>query len=188
MRPSSKRIMFILLSLALLLGAAFVYSSLIRDAYDSVAALRSELISKTDSLNRTQETLTRVQSLLNSLQNAPEVQKRAELILPNSKDIGYLASQVIGLAKINGLGLESLSTQIAPIQPSKSNIVRNVGRLKAESRLGGSYSGFKAFLRQLEDNILLLDVSDLRVESYQAKGEAPTLNYAVSITSYYQAE
>lgn len=188
MSGSSKRILFIFLSLALFMGSAFLYSTFVKDAYQNITTLRSDLASKTDSFVKTQETITRVQSLLKSLQNASEVQKRASLILPNEKDPGYLINQITGLARVNGLELESLSTQVAPLQPSRSNIVRNVGRLKADLRLKGSYAGFKSFLKNLENNILILDVSDLRIEANQAKGESSTLNYSLSITSYYQVE
>jgi len=44
-------------------------------------------------------------------------------------------------------------------------------------------------MRQLERNILLIDVSDIKIEGSSPGAEQlATLNYAISLTSYYQTE
>ena len=188
MKTSSKRILFILLSLAFLLGSAFIYSSFITSAYQEVTQLRAQLITNTDTLNKYQKTLSQVKGLLNSLQNSADVQRQASLILPQSKDVSYLTNQLVGLSRVNGLDLESVATQVAPVQPSKSSIIKSIGRLKGDFRLSGSYAGFKAFLKQIENNILILDINDLKVEGSTKAETVSGLKYSISITSYYQAE
>ncbi|MFA6136407.1 MAG: type 4a pilus biogenesis protein PilO [Candidatus Paceibacterota bacterium] len=186
MKSSSKRITFIVISLILLLMSAMVYSSLIRKSYGDVKESMSQLSAKRDSLNKYQTTLNQVKSLLDSLESNADIQKKVSLMLPKDKDVGYLANQIIGLSKINGLNLESLSTQVAPTQPSNSAIIKNVGKLRGEVRLSGSYAGFKSFLKQIESNILILDVSEFRIEG-SSKSDAP-LKYTLSVSSYYQSD
>jgi len=189
MKSTSKRIFFILLALAFVIGAVVVYSTLIKKAYVDVSLLRGELASQTDILNKFQTTSEKVKALVADLQNASDAQRQVSLILPKSRDVAYLVSQIVGLAETNGLTVGSLSTQALPVQPSKQTIIRSVGRVKADIKVSGSYAGFKSFLRQIENNILLLDVSDFKVDPANKSGSInQTLDYSISITSYYQSD
>jgi len=184
MSNSSKRILFVLLSLAFLLASVVVYSTLIKPAYAEVMDLRSQLASQSDALIKYQSTLTQVRSLLSQLQNAGQVQNQVSLMLPNGKDVAYFVSQLSQLAAINALTSDNVVTQVAPSKPSQSSVIRSIGKLKAEAKFAGSYAGFKSYLRQLERNMLLIDVTDIRIEGAQ---QTPTiLNYSVSASSYYQ--
>jgi Tfp pilus assembly protein PilO len=185
MKTSSKRILFILLALAFLIASVVVYSSFIKTAYDEVVNLRGTLISKQDTYSQFSSAFTQVQSLIADYQNKGDVQKKMSLILPKDRDVSYLVSQVAGLAEANGILVSALSTQILPVQPAQSKVIRNIGKIKADAKLSGSYAGFKAFLRQLENNILILDATDLKVDIGTVGGKT-SLDYSVSITSYYQ--
>ena len=186
MKTSSKRILFILSALAFLIGSVVVYSSFIKNVYDEVVVLRGSLISKQDTYNQFSGTFNQVQALIADYQNKGDVQNKMSLILPKDRNVSYLVGQIVGLAEANGISISSLSTQILPVQPSQSKVIRNIGRIKAEVKLSGSYAGFKAFLRQLENNILILDVTDLKVDVTPAKTGAVSLDYSISVTSYYQ--
>jgi len=186
MKTSSKRILFILLALAFLIGSVVVYSSFIKNVYDEVVVLRGNLMSKQDTYNQFSGTFNQVQALIADYQNKGDVQNRMSLILPKDRDVSYPVSQIVGLAETNGILVSSLSTQILPVQPSQSKVIRNIGRIKAEVKLSGSYAGFKAFLRQLENNILILDATDLKVDISSTKTGIAPLDYSVSVTSYYQ--
>jgi Tfp pilus assembly protein PilO len=185
MKTTSKRILFILLALVFLVASVVVYSSFIQAAYDQVVNLRGELISKQTTYQQLTQTFNQIQSLITEFQNQGDVQRQTSLILPKDRDASYLVGQVVGLAEANGIAISSISTQILPIQPAKSKVIRNIGRIKADINLAGSYAGFKAFARQLENNILILDATDMKIDSTGQAGNG-SLNYTVSITSYYQ--
>lgn len=191
MKTSSRRILFVVLSLLLVIGSAVVYSSFISPAYDDVLNLRGQIASQNEVSQRFQITFSQVQKLLADLQNAPDVQKQVALILPTTRDVSYLVGQVTGLAEANGLGVSLLSTQVLSVQPTDTKVVSSIGRMQADIKVSGSYSGFKSFLRQIQSNILLLDVSDIKIESTSAATAAgktgpTTLDYTLSIVSYYQ--
>jgi len=189
MKTSSRRILFVLLAIAFLLGSVAVYSMLIKPTYAQIYDLRAQLVSKSDALARYQTTITKVQELLDTLQNSAQVQRQVSLVLPRGRDVSYFTNQVVELGAINALAVSSFSTQVAPVQPSASSVIRSVGVLKGEARMSGSYAGFKSLMRQLERNILLIDVSDIKIEGSSPGAEQlATLNYAISLTSYYQTE
>lgn len=185
MKTTSKRILFILLALVFLVASVVVYSSLIQDAYSQVVTLRGTLISKQNTYQQLTQTFSQIQSLIAQFQNQGDVQKQASLILPKDRDPSYLIGQIVGLAEANGIAVASISTQIPPIQPSQSKVIENIGQIKANISLSGSYAGFKAFIRQLENNILILDMTDIKIDSAAQTGSA-VLSYTVSVTSYYQ--
>jgi len=190
MKATSKRILFVIISLMLIIASAVVYSSLILPTYQKVLSLRGQIASQSEVLEKFKITFGRVQKLLSELQNAPNIQKQVSLILPSTKDVSYLASQITGLAEANGLSVSLLSTQLMPIQPtSNSKVINPVGRIEANVKLTGSYGAFKSFLRQIQSNILLLDVSNIKIDKVSLTGEKnspATLDYTLSIISYYQ--
>lgn len=189
MKTSSRRILFVLLAIAFLLGSVAVYSLLIKPTYAQIYDLRAQLVSKSDALARYQTTITKVQELLNTLQDSAQVQRQVSLVLPRERNVSYFANQVVELGAINALSVSSFSTQVAPVKPSASSVIRNVGVLRGEARISGSYAGFKSLLRQLERNILLIDVSDIKIEGTSSGAEQSAgLEYAISLTSYYQTE
>jgi Tfp pilus assembly protein PilO len=192
MRVGSKRILFVIFSILLIVGAAVFYSYFISPAYKEVLDLRGQVASQNEIYQKFQITFSKVQKLLADLENAPNVQKTVSLILPPYRDVGYFVGQISGLAEANGLEVVSLSTQVLPVQYGQNQVVNPIGRMKADVRLSGSYASFKSFLRQVQSNILLLDVSNIKVESSPGvvgaggKITPPTLTYNLTIVSYYQ--
>jgi Tfp pilus assembly protein PilO len=185
MKTTSKRILFIILALVFLVASVVVYSSFIQNAYSQVVALRGELVSKQTTYQQLTQTFNQIQSLINEFQNQGDVQRQASLILPKNKDASYLVGQVVGLAEANGIPVSSISTQILPVQPNKSKVISSIGKVKADVGFTGSYAGFKALIRQIENNILILDATDIKVDPTGLAG-SNLLSYKVSITSYYQ--
>lgn len=187
MKTSSKRILFIVLALLFLIASVIVYSSYITAAYSDVLTLRGTLANKQDTYKQLNDTVNQTQSLFADFQNKTDIQQQASLILPKDRNVGYLVGQIVGLADANGLAVSSIATQILPVQASTSKVIRNIGRIKADVKISGSYAGFKSFIRQLENNMLILDNTDLRVDNTGTTvGSTAGLTYSLSVTSYYQ--
>lgn len=187
MKNTSKRIMFIVLSLVFLLASVWVYSSLIRSSYQGANDLRVKYENQKDVLDRYQSTITKVKKLFDQLSNSSEIKNQVSLVLPREKDVAYLVAQINGLAKLNSLNIESISTSIAPLKPSSSKIVRSIGQMKADVKMSGSYGGFKAFVDQMQNNVLILDIVDIKIDN-SGKADQLLLNYTLSIKSYYQSQ
>lgn len=186
MKPSTKRVMFVIIAVAFILGAIFVYSTLISKSYSGIKELRSKLESEKVTLKKYQDVIKKIDSLASGIENLPSVQNQVSLILPKDKDSGYLVNQIVGLAKINGLSIQSLSTKVNPIQPSKSSVIKNLGKLSADVEFSGTYSGFKSFLGQIETNILILDTDNIKITKQDGKDGG--IKYGVSVMSYYQVK
>lgn len=172
-----------------LIASVVVYSSFIQSAYSQVVSLRGQLASEQSNYQQLSQTIAQIKTLIDKFQSQSSDRSKISLILPTSKDPSYLLSQIVGLAQADGVVISSVGTQILPIQPSGSNIVKGIGQIKADVALSGSYASFKTFLKQMETNILILDVNNLKLSSSQQSGagSVPTLSYNISLTSYYQS-
>lgn len=175
------------LSLAFLIASVVVYSSLIISSYENVGILRGQLFSKSDTITKYKTTVARVKNILSDVQGSSQVKTQVSAILPKEKDVSYFMGQIVGLSKINALTLESVATQLAPLQPSSSSVIKSIGQIRSEVKITGTYAGLKSFLRQIETNMLLMDVTDVRIEGIKSGVSAP-LSAALNIASYYQGE
>lgn len=190
MKASSKRILSILTAVLMIIASLFVYSSLIRPVYSEIKNLRSEAASRLDLINKNKVSITQVQKLLNEYQNIAQVQEVISSILPLEQNVPQAINQIVGLAELNKLSIELVAVQKSAIKPSdQPNLVKGIGTLKLNIRLSGSYENFKKFLQNLETNVNLMDVVDLKIEpEIKIKFGVGTFLYTMTIDSYYQAD
>ena len=190
MKSSTKRFVSILLSLLMLIASIFVYSTLIRPAYSDIENLRAQASSKTQLLEQQQSSIKQVQSLLSQYQDVLKVEDTISSILPLSPDVASGVNQITGLSKINNLTIDLLSIEETAIKPSdEPNLVKGVGALKFNFHLIGSYENFKAFLQNVETNITLMDLTNLKVETAaRAKLNENRFSYTLTVNTYYQAQ
>jgi len=174
----------------MLIASIFVYSTLIRPAYSDIENLRAQASSKTQLLEQQQSSIKQVQSLLSQYQDVLKVEDTISSILPLSPDVASGVNQITGLSKINNLTIDLLSIEETAIKPSdEPNLVKGVGALKFNFHLIGSYENFKAFLQNVETNITLMDLTNLKVETAaRAKLNENRFSYTLTVNTYYQAQ
>ncbi|MEK7162965.1 MAG: hypothetical protein AAB696_01620 [Patescibacteria group bacterium] len=192
MKASSKRILSILLSVLIIIASLFVYSSLIRPAYSEIKNLRSETAGKMDIIDKNKGSIEQVQKLLSEYQSIAQVQEIISFILPLEQNIPRAINQVVGLADLNKLSIESVGVRQLAIKPSaQPNLVKGVGTLRFDLRLAGSYENLKMFIQNMESNMNLMDLVSLKIESgikvKPGAGGGENFSYTMIIDSYYQA-
>ena len=189
MRASSKRTLSILVALALLIGAVFIYSSLIKPAYADIKALRSEAANRTNIIEENQAYIVKVQNILNEYQNSSQLENTISVLLPNGQNLSQALNQISGLISISGLSPDKISVSQLAIRPSLgSSIVESIGTLRFEVEAIGNYQGLKSFLQKLETNMGIFDVESVKAEPLSRAAGGTGFNYTVVIDSYYQAQ
>lgn len=188
MRASSKRTISILAALFLLGGSIFVYSSLIKPAYADIKGLRSEAESRMRIIEEHQNYVVKVQNLLNEYQNASQIQNAMSVLLPDGQNLSQALNQISGLISISGLSPQKISVNQMSLRPSLgSSIVKNIGALRLEVEVSGSYQNFISFLQRLETNMGIFDVKNIKVD-LPVRGSASAMNYTITADSYYQTQ
>lgn len=185
MKPSTYRLLSILGSVFLLIGAVVIYSNFIRPAYDEIQNLRDKKKTSINFLQEQKEAIDAVNRLLNEYQSLAQIQENISMVLPNEENIPSIINQFQGLAKINNIDIESLSLQYPPLKSSTDLLIKPLGTVRATMRLNGDYRSLRPFLENLETNIRLTDVYSLNIEGGGIPGKNKLI-YNLVLDTYYQ--
>lgn len=185
MKASTKRMLSILSAILFLIGAIFVYSSLIKPAYDGILNLRAKESSLSQTFNSYNSLNKKFQNLFAEYQNLSDLGNQLSMILPLKFDTAYVSGQISGLATKNNLTLQTLNIKQLAIKPSEIKFAKGLGVLKIDAKIIGSYEKIKNFLNELENNIMIADITDFKIEN-QSGGQ--DLMFTISINAYYQTE
>jgi Tfp pilus assembly protein PilO len=109
------------------------------------------------------------------------------MILPLSPDVSNFTNQIVGVAQQNGLTISSIGIQKASSLSSNVSAINPVAVLRADLQVTGTYAAIKGFVQGIENNFLLMDVTDINL-AYASSGQpgAAPLSGTISIASYYQ--
>lgn len=184
MRPATKRLLSVLVSLAFFVGAIVLFSSLVVPEYRVIQQLRGERNSLAAVVKEEEDLVKTASRLLNEYQNSRDIRSNLSLILPIKEVNSGIVNQVQGIAKMTGVAVEGINTEIAPIElQGTSPVVEPVGTLKMIVRLKGSYEGLKSYVQSLETNVRIIDVDSLVIGG---GGTRELLQANLTIRTYYQ--
>lgn len=188
MKIATKRFLSILISILLLVGALFIYSSLIRPAYSEIKGLRSEVATRLRMIAEYKEAISQIQKVLEDYQDVFQLRETISLILPNNQNLAQAVYQLNGLAGINKLTIDKITSRVLAIKPSiYPDLIKGVGTLRISFTLSGNYENFKSFIHNLETNMTLMDLADLKIEPVsRARIGENNFFYMATIDTYYQ--
>ncbi len=185
MKASTKRMISIVASIFLLIVSVFIYNSLIKPAYGEIFELRNRTATLEQTYNNYESLNKKFQEIFAQYQNLGDLEKQLSMILPSKLDTAYAAGQISGIASKNKINFLSLTARQLAIKPG-SGPVKGIGVLRMEAKLSGAYENFKMFSKDMETNIMISDLVNLRIEKAKGVGSEPL--YAITIDTYYQAE
>lgn len=188
MKSSTKRFYSLIAGLILLIGALFVYSSLIQPTYDEIQELRGQRQAKLDLLNDYKATADALNSLLEKYKNVSDLQNTLSMSLPIGEKAPEVFNQLQGMAIGNNMRIDSLAFQYLAIDyGEKTSLLKPMGTLRMAMKMVGGYGDLKKFLETVETNIRILDVVILSIDG-GATSRNPTLNYNLVLDTRYQVE
>jgi Tfp pilus assembly protein PilO len=184
----------------IILAIIFIAWQLFWPAFVEVSDLRQELATWQDKLKETQDQKTKLVNLKQKYESLSNEEQKITEALPSQEDIPSLLVQVEALASQNGLILDSInlssleetkksktSTQASPVPP--------VGTLEVGSKpitidlaLSGNSGALKNFLKAVESNLRLMDVTSVSFGESAATAPLTTsglVTFKVSLNAYY---
>jgi Tfp pilus assembly protein PilO len=189
MKASTKRLLALLSSAALIFCSLIVYVVLLKPEYNSIQELRGELKSSKDLYTAQAEAIDYANNLYGKNQaDINQVQEDLKLALPDKQEVASVIDQIQAISALNNIAIDSINLDNLPIQQKSTNsLIKNYGILRVSLKLIGTYDAFKELLRFLENNIRLMDARTLRI--YQANNlEKGVFNYEVVVDTYYQVK
>lgn len=193
MRASTKRFISLLLSLLLAGLAVVAYVSFLNPVFDEVTALRGKISAESELLANQNAAVQKFKNLLDLYKDQYQaLDKTLSSALPTKEDVPAVVNQIQALSRVSSLALQSVTFKYVALKPSGKpgafTLVKPIGTLSITLQLAGSYENLKSFLRALETNIRVMDVSSLKIDSVR-KGEAVVPNlflYTMEVATYYQ--
>lgn len=160
--------------------AIVLFWALALPLYNRVSNLDAAIKEREDLLNSRNAILTNIQELNKSYQKRiPEIAKLSSIV-PSKKSIAEVLSAIDDISVKNGL--ELFSSAIIGQNVSGAD-VNPYNLLSLEMGLNGSYPGLTNFLKSLEKNLRLMDITS--VDAATGFGNASTLNFVVKGNAYY---
>ncbi|MBI2010649.1 MAG: type 4a pilus biogenesis protein PilO [Candidatus Colwellbacteria bacterium] len=185
MTAANKRLLSVLLTLGFFIGAVALYSSLVVPAYKEVSELRAERQSMIQLVEEERAVVEAINRLLSQYQSISDFQRGLSLVLPVTEDVPGIVNQLQGIAKTNGVAMDSLNLEVLALEPVKGgNVADPLGQLRVDLTLRGDYTAIKAYLAALATNIRIMDVGSLKITGGGTSNNV--LNYNLTVETYYQ--
>lgn len=179
MRPSTKRMIFLLVTGLLFILSLAVYTNMIRPAYDNIQQLRGELQAKEQLFDEQRMILARMRQILTQLEDEDEFRARVAAAFPPEENAAALLAQVSAMSAASGANLLSFNVRPA------SEVGNNLGVLQMNARFAGPYRSLQNVLRLLETNIRVIDLDQLRVQPL-GTADQDLYTYTLVAETYYQ--
>ncbi len=182
----------IILVLILILIAVVVFLDVPK--VQEILALREQISEQKEAFSEKQALLLKIEELKSGYEENKESLEKVSYILPAEQDIPNLIVQLEALAFENGLVLESIN--LSSSEKTSSGMAEEVREsqqgttsqdyqiLTANLKVIGDYSGFKNFLKAVENNIRLMDVVSLNFSG--ESGGLGLFRFDITLKTYYQ--
>jgi len=194
MRESSKQVLAIIAITILLVGSLFVYLKMISPAYGRLSEEEIKRQEKETQIKLLNQYKAKFDNLISRYENLGSNLQTINLALPIKSDPATILATLDAMAKKNGLTIGTLTfKEIEPSSQEKtatSTLNLPPHTLQVTFDLLGSYESFKNFIKDLESEIRLMDISDLKFQpvAVATKTKSP-INYFqfnLTINTYYQ--
>lgn len=185
MKTSAKRLLLILGSFALLVASLYAFVSFILPAYNDIQSLRGERDSKVNAIKDAASAEETVKALIDAYSNLSKAEDVFSLILPSGPEIPTLLNQLDGLSRLNGIAIDSTAFGFLALEPSRTELIKPIGKIHINLSLHGKYGDLKTFINNLETNLRIIDIGSLNI-SGGGSASKEILNYTLEADAYYQ--
>ncbi len=189
MKPSLKRAVSLLVSAGLLVAALAVYALLVQGQYAVTQDLRGKLEAKTQILDIETKAVEQVKNLVVNLQSVANISNALSFALPQNESVASVVAQINSLAQVHGVAIQGVGTSYLSVMPPpvKLSFVKGVGVLQFNVKFAGPYVAGRDFLIDLERNLRIMDVKNLKLQSGTNVAQ-DLMNFDVTLDTYYQAK
>ena len=189
MKATTKRTITIFLAISFLIVSVFVYTSLIKPAYEEAAGLRSKAAALSQTLAVFRSLNEQLQQLFSEYQNLSNLGEQISTVLPSSVNMPYAVGQVAGIASLNRLAIKSLDVKQLAIKPASETLAKGLGTLRFDLKLAGDYEKIKSYLNNIESNLMVSRVVNFKIEKQGGAASAnQDLLFGLTVDAYYQSE
>jgi hypothetical protein len=212
MKQETKRLSSIIIAALILVGAVVVYFELIVPAYTNLQTVKGQEESETTLYANEQQIVSKVKSLLTTYKSDASSSQAVAMALPVGPNVADALAQIYGTAANAGVTVQGASIATQAVQAvttpavaagsansqitnaaAAGSIVKPTGAVSFQVTGSGDYASFKLFLKGLETNIRVLDVTAISLQpasiiATKTQAANPDVfNFVITVVTHYQA-
>jgi Tfp pilus assembly protein PilO len=180
----------------------------IQPTYGEIKNLTQEIETKEANLEKKQKLIVDIEKLVNQYEDIAGRVNKVFYALPNEAEIPNVLVQLEALASKNGMIFESSSFSkaqqsaqnkttsgngAAPFSETikQQDAIEQIKSVSIDISLTGSYENFKNYLRDLENNIRIMDIASVSFSNSSSSSEkeeelSDNFSYGIQLKVYYQ--
>lgn len=182
------------LYLLLLIGVSIaVFSTVIIPRYKEVKALRADVASYNGKLSTASALKASREDLIAKYNAIPKADlDNIKVLLPDTVDNIRLIIQLDALATKNGLSSlrdvqydTARNDQTSATPAVTTSVVKPYGEFSLSFNTSGPYKNFLAFISDLEQNLRLVDITEVKFNQSNTSAVVDNLSYSVKLKTYW---
>jgi Tfp pilus assembly protein PilO len=195
MKQSTKRLVSSVGALIFIVLAFVVLLNFIQPAYQELSVRRGEVASRERFLAEQEGVVRKVESLITTYESGSSVREVVSLALPPEPEIAQVVAQLNGLIVANSLIAQGFGITPELVDRSARRAERRekrgglnageIGTVMVRLSVVGTYGDFKRFLKNLETNIRIMDITQLAIRS-AGKPNQDLYVFDMTVAAYYQ--
>lgn len=175
----SSLISFLIFLVSLTLGFVFVWPE-----FNKTDALKSEKTTQENQRENLKDILANIDELSAKYESAQDDIDKLKLAIPSEPQIPELLIQIEDLVKSNGLVLGNIGfTLEGPTAEEGSSQTNGIRIIKLNLNADGTYENLKNLLKDIENNIRLMDV--IMFTFGEPDKETGFSKFDISLNAYY---
>lgn len=182
------RYLFLLLVIA---GCAGIFISFVRPRYHDIQAMRAQIAASDTNLETADKLKESREALIAKYNSIPKADlDNLKTLLPDSVNNIRLIIQINSLANKNGLSIlrnvEYQTDQEKATTTTPEAVRKPYGEFTISFQTVGQYKNFLAFLSDLEQNLRLVDVTEVQFSTNELGSQSGTsMTYKVTLKTYW---
>lgn len=198
MKQSAKRLVSMVVALAMTVAAFIIFFKLTQPVYQNVQAIKGEQVSRQAFIDGKKAAIREVQRLIKNYRDDAELQDAqtaVQISFPIDAEIASALVQLNGLAVLNNLTVQSIGISDSPAKAerlsssnsskSRASFAKPFNKISFAVSASGNYEDMKRFLENLETNLRLFDIESMNVNPQSRPGQSQ-YQYSIRVMAYYQ--
>ncbi|MGB9681055.1 MAG: type 4a pilus biogenesis protein PilO [Minisyncoccia bacterium] len=158
MRETTRQNLSILLIIILIAGSLFIYLNSIRPSLAKIKENQKNILETKEKIRLINEYKAKAEQLMNYYASLVSQIENINLALPDEPLTDQILAILNELSKKNNINFLQMSFQ-------ESVGEDEIGRVEVRTTFSSNYQGLKSFLNEIEKELRLADLKDLRVKA-----------------------
>lgn len=185
MKSSTKRILSVAFSFIFLIGTVVIYTNFILPQMKEVQDKRASVDTKETLFEDQKGKVEKVKNLITQSQGMGAIRDMVSLAIPENPQVTELIYQIDAIVNVSQVAITDFSIEPLILAKEKDPLVKQIGKIRVQMKLVGSYGSIKNFVQSIENNIRIASVETMDMQPVTSTGQS-LQSLSMKAEFYYQ--